>query len=284
MSHPAVQGSSVKLAWAVAWSAFWTGFPFKIIAALLLLSMHLHPWEESGLIAILVVSVPIDIWAVGLTARTIFLERLSVEIKGPMGLALWGQGAALGVVMLGVAYYVVGFTAGTGKKVAAAIIALAKKVYPKLPIAEQITIELLIWTVPTAIVVAVLVLVWLKLFGWRLKRFVATRGLATSASYQERVRQWDYARVPVDPLLMLGSLAGVAVLLTVTFWLFLPVTTPHPHPDYPLPEAAKPKKLVKPEDLLKKSEMSLAKAEAVLETLEEEKDRDKKKAERKGKK
>ena len=91
MPHPADLISSVKLAWAVAWSAFWTGFPFKLIVALLLLAAQVEPWEGAGLIALLALSVPIDIWAVGLTARTVFLERLSVEVRGPVGLSLWWQ-------------------------------------------------------------------------------------------------------------------------------------------------------------------------------------------------
>jgi len=286
MSIPPPSVSSVKLAFAVAWAGFWTGFPLKMVAFLLLLAAQVHPWEGAGLAALLALSVPIDIWAVGLTARTVFLERLSVEVKGPVGLPLWGQGAALGVVMLGVAYYVVGASVGVGKTVAAAIIGLIKRVYPKLPIAEQITIELLLWTIPVVLVSVVLALVWLQLFGWRIKAFLVANGETSPAGLLERVRSWDHARVPADPWLVLGSIAGVAVLLTVAFWVFLPATTPHPHPDYPLTEVAKPKKPVKPDELLKKTETTLAKAEAILNTLEEEKEKaakGTKKPERKGK-
>src|SRR5207253_10927056 len=95
MAHPVENISSIKLAWAVSWSAFWTGFPFKLIVALLLLAGQVHPWEGAGLVTLLVVSIPIDIWAVGLTARTVFLERLSMEIRGPVGVSLWWQGAVL---------------------------------------------------------------------------------------------------------------------------------------------------------------------------------------------
>jgi hypothetical protein len=283
MSHPATAISSVKLAWAVSWSAFWTGFPFKVVVALLLLAAQIHPWEGAGLIALLAVSAPIDIWAVGLTARTIFLERLGMEVRGPVGIALWWQGAALGVVMLGVAYYAVGTTATVGHKVAAAMTGVVKKIYPKLPIAEQITFELLIWTIPATIVLIVCLLIWLKLFGWRIKRFAVASGQTTSAGLQERVRQWDYWRVPADSMLMLASFAGVAVLLTVVFWVLLPVTTPHPHEDYPLPPVAKARKPVKPEELLKKTETMLVKAEAVLESLEADKAKEKKKPAGKGK-
>jgi hypothetical protein len=282
VSHPADTISSVKLAWAVAWSAFWTGFPFKIIVAFLLLTAEIPPWEGAGLITLLVLSAPIDIWAVGLTARTIFLERLGVKVHGPVGLGLWWQGAALGVVVLGVAYYAVGATVAVSQKIAAAIIGVIKKVI-ELPIAEQITLELLLWSVPTAMVILVCLLIWLKLFGWRIKRFVMTKGQTSSESLPERVRQWDYARVPADPTLVLVSIAGVAVALTVTFWVLLPVTTPHRHPDYPPPPTEAVKKPVKPEEMLKKTETTLAKAEAVLEAVEKEKAKEKKKPTGKGK-
>jgi hypothetical protein len=282
MPHPADTISPVKLAWAVAWSAFWTGFPFKIIVALLLLAAEIHPWEGAGLVTLLAVSVPIDIWAVGLTARTIFLERLRIKVHGPVGLDLWWQGAALGVVMMGVSYYAVGATINVSQKIAAAIIGLIKKIY-ELPIAEQITIELLLWSVPTAIVILLCLLIWLKLFGWRVKRFVMTKGQTSSESLPERVRQWDYARVPADPTLVLVSIAGVAVVLTVTFWVLLPVTTPHRHPDYPPPSSEAVKKSVKPEEMLKKTETTLTKAEAVLEVVEKEKAKEKKKPTGKGK-
>lgn len=277
MSHPATAISSVKLAWAVSWAAFWTGFPFKVIIALLLLTAQIHPWEGAGLIALLTVSVPIDIWALGLTARTVFLERLGMEVRGSVGPGLWWQGAVLSVVIGGAAYYGVGSTIAIGQKVAAVIIALIKKVYPKLPIAEQITFELLLWTIPAALVLLVFVIVWLKLFGWRIKRFAVSSGQTSSAGLQERVREWDGWRVPADPVLMLVSFSGVVVVLTVIFWVLLPVSTPHPHEDYPLPKVAAPKKPVKPEELLKKTETTLVKAEAVLESLEADKAKEKKK-------
>ena len=190
---------------------------------------------------------------------------------------LWAQGAVLGALVSGPAYYAVGTTVSVGHKFAAAMIALVKTVYPKLPIAEQITLELLLWAIPTAIVLLVFVLIWLRLFGWRVKRFVATAGQISSASFLDRVRQWDYARVPADPALVLVSFAGIIVTLTVVFWVLLPVTTPTPHPDYPLPPVEKASKPVKPEELIKRTETTLEKAEAVLAALEKEKRRDGKK-------
>ncbi len=275
MSHPATAISSVKLAWAVSWTAFWTGFPFKIIVALLLLAAQVHPWEGAGLIALLTASVPIDAWALGLTARTIFLERMGIEVSGPVGIGLWWQGAVLGTVILGAAYYGVGATAAVCKKAAAATLGMVHKVFP-IPVAEQITIELLMWAVPATVVAIVFLLIWLKLFGWRIKRYAVASGQTSPAGLQERVREWDAWRVPADSMLMMVSFTAVAVMLTVAFWVLLPVTTPHRHPDYPPLQAETVKKKPKPEDLLKKTEGTLLKAEAVLQSLEEEKAKEKK--------
>lgn len=276
MSHPATAISSVKLAWALSWTAFWAGFPFKMIVALLLLAAQIHPWEGAGLITLLVVSVPIDVWALGLTARTFFLDRMGMEVRGPVGVGLWWQGAVLGVVTLGVAYYAVDVTATVCKKAAAATLDVVKRVIP-IPIAEQITIELLMWAVPATIVAIILLLVWLKLFGWRIKRYAVAFGQTSPAGLEERVREWDGWRVPADAMLMLVSFTAVAVLLTVAFWVLLPVTTTHRHPDYPPPQTETVKKKLKPEELLKKTDTALAKAEEVLELLEKEKAKEKKK-------
>ena len=63
MTGQASNMSSVKLGLAVAWPAFWTGVPIKIVIALLLLAMGLYPWEMPGLAFLLLLSIPIDIWA-----------------------------------------------------------------------------------------------------------------------------------------------------------------------------------------------------------------------------
>src|SRR5712691_13567809 len=114
MAHPVESISSIKLAWAVSWSAFWTGFPFKLIVALLLLTGQVYPWEGAGLVTLLVVSVPIDIWAVGLTARTVFLERLGMEVQGPVGVSLWRPRAVLGAPVFGSGRPAGGTTAAVG--------------------------------------------------------------------------------------------------------------------------------------------------------------------------
>jgi len=277
--------SSIKLAWALCWAAFWTGFPLKLMVAVLLLAMQVPPWEGAGMTALLIVSIPVDLWALGLTARTYFLERHGLELEGGIGLTLWWQGALIGIAFLAAAYFAGSTAVSIGKQIAASIIGGIKKIFPGFSIAEQITLELLLWSIPVAVVLGVLALVALKIYGWRIKATVKSAGHPTAAPLAERVRRWDYARVPRDPGLLLASFAGVIVLLTIVFWLFLPVTTPHPSEDYKV-QVKKPVKPLKPEDMLKQTEMSLAKADAVLHSLEQEKGKEKKKAtkpEQKGK-
>ena len=277
MTQPVESVSSIKVGWAICWSAFWTGFPLKMIVAVLLLAMQIHPWEGAGLTTLLIVSIPIDIWALGLTARTYFLERHGLELEGPIGVALWWQGAVIGAAFLAVSYFAVDAAVSFGKKLAAGIIGMIKKVFPQFPIAEQITLELLLWSIPTVIVAVLVAMVALQVFGWRIKATVKSAGRPTTAPLSERVRRWDYARVPRDQGLLFVSFAGVVVLLTIGFWVVLPVTTPHPSEDYK-PKVTKVAKPMKTEEMLRQTETSLAKAEAVLQTLEQEKRKDKKEA------
>lgn len=177
--------------------------------------------------------------------------------------------------MAGIGYYVVPWTITATMQLAAAIIAGLKRLFPQLPVAEQITLELLLWSVPATIVVVVLVFIALYIYGWRVKAVAEATGRVSTASFEERVRRWDYSRIPYDPGVVLASLAGLVIVLTIAFWSFLAVTTPHPAEEFQTP-VAKPRKVLKPEDLLKQTETSLAKAEAVLQALEQDKGKDKK--------
>src|SRR5437016_1757776 len=171
--------SSIKLAWALCWAAFWTGFPLKLMVAVLLLAMQVPPWEGAGLTVLLVVSVPVDLWALGLTARTYFLERHGLELEGAIGLALWWQGAVIGIVFVAAAYFALPAAIAVAKRIAAGIIEGIKKVFPSFPIAEQITLELLLWSIPVAVVLGILALVVLKIYGWRIKVTVQSAGRPT---------------------------------------------------------------------------------------------------------
>ena len=104
--------SPLKLGLNVLWSTFWTGFPIKLGIALLFLAMGLmqfetriglaflmvlaspvtvfampiivmglgsHIGEGVGIALLFLLCIPIDIWALGVVSRTLFLERLRDE-------------------------------------------------------------------------------------------------------------------------------------------------------------------------------------------------------------
>ena len=252
--------SSVKLGFSVAWPAFWTGVPFKVTFGLLFLAMGMHPWEGAGLAFLLLLSIPIDIWALGLAGRTVFLERLRLEPPAGLGLSLWWQGALLSVIYLPLLYLIHSNAVAGAKAVTHIIMGLLEA----LPVAEKISVELMLWGSVATVVLILLILGWLFLFGRIVRRQAAT-GAPSRESYQSLVRQWDLLRIPADQSLQMTIFVGVVLFLVVGFWGFLPVTTPHPHEDYEMP--AKAVKPLKPDEALKKVEQVIAQAEATLEQL-----------------
>jgi len=98
-------------------------------------------------------------------------------------------------------------------------------------------------------------------------RRLATKAQPSSEPYVELVRAWDQMRVPADQPLMLTVVTATGVFLVLCFWFFLPVTTPHPHESYKQDVAKKTADL-KPVDVLKKTEKSLAQAESTVAALE----------------
>ncbi|MEW6542517.1 MAG: hypothetical protein AB1411_02780 [Nitrospirota bacterium] len=271
--------SPVKLGLAVAWPAFWTGVPAKFVVVLLLLAAGLHPWEMPGLAFLLLLSIPVDIWATGLSARTVFLERLRVNPQPSLGLTLWWQGAAFSAVYLPIAYVVETQTAGLAKGITEKIMEI--EILKSLPVAERIGIDLTMWGSVAAVMLLVLILAWLSIFGWIVRR-QAILAAPSDASYQALVRQWDLSRVPADQPLLLTAFTATGVLLIVLFWGFLPATTPHPHELYKK-EAPKPVHQLKPVEALQKSEKLLAQAEATVQSLEEKAKEEETKGKGKGK-
>lgn len=265
MSSQSADISSVKLGLLVAWPAFWTGVPLKAVLALLFLAMGVHPWEGAGLVFMLLLSIPIDIWALSLVARTVFLERLRLEPPTSIGVTLWWQAALLSAIYLPLLYFVeTGVVAG-GQWLAQQIVSLP--LLEQLPIAEKIGVELTIWGSLATVVLLVLVLGWLYLFGWIVRR--QTREGATLAeSYQALVRRWDQLRIPGDQPLHITVFTAVGVVLILCFWGFMPVTTPHPHEDYV--KATGPKKPFEPVAALEEAEKKLLQVEVTLEKLESE--------------
>ncbi|MFB3145815.1 MAG: hypothetical protein ACE1ZO_01700, partial [Nitrospirales bacterium] len=261
--------SNVKLGLLVFWPTFWTGFPIKMVIAFLLLTAHIHPWEGTGLAALLLLSIPIDIWALGLCARTVLLERLSVAPSKGMGLRLWAQWAVFSVVYLPMLDFVVGGTKALATSATEATVHFVEESFMVIPVAEKITLELLMWTTPTTIVLIALLAGWMFGLGTLTQRVVRA-STPVSGSFQDMVYKWDALRIPKDQPLFLTAFTGVGVVLVVLFWGLLPVSTPHPHEDYEFIDVKKVERKIVPKDVIKSAEKVLARAEATIKELEKD--------------
>ncbi len=261
--------SNLKLGLLVFWPTFWTGFPIKMVIAFLLLTAHIHPWEGTGLAALLLLSIPIDIWALGLCARTVLLERLSVAPSKGMGLRLWAQWAVFSVVYLPMLDFVVGGTKALATSATEATVHFVEESFMVIPVAEKITLELLMWTTPTTIVLIALLAGWMFGLGTLTQRIVRA-STPVSGSFQDVVYKWDALRIPKDQPLFLTAFTGVGVVLVVLFWGLLPVSTPHPHEEYEFIDVKKVERKIVPKDVIKSAEKVLARAEATIKELEKD--------------
>lgn len=264
----------VKLGLAVIWPAFWTGVPIKLVVALILLAMGLHPWESTGLVMLLLLSVPVDIWAMGLSARTVFLERLGLQPPPSLGLTLWWQAVVLVATYGTAAWFVEQGTIAAAKAVAARIVEIPA--VKALPVAERIGIELTVWGSIATIVLVALVLAGLFVFGKLVGR-QARAATLLSEPYEARVVRWDLMRVPADQPLLLTIVTGTGFVLVLVLWAFMPVSTPHPHESYKK-EERKTEPVFKPLEALQRAERVLTQAEASVQALEEQAKKAKSKA------
>jgi len=263
--------SNIKLGLLVFWPTFWTGFPIKMVFSLLLLAAHMHPWEGSGLFLLLAISIPIDIWALGLCARTVFIDRLKVDPQHGIGLGLWIRWAVFSAVALPVIKIIVAGTTDVAKSVTSSIVHSVKEsIYPGLPVAEQISLELVMWGSVASGVLILCLLAWLYGLGLLTQPFVKN-ARSLEGQEEDRVRFWDGLRIPADQPLLLTAFTGAGVVLVFVFWALLPATTPHPHEEYEFISKGPKEEKVEPEKVLKEAEKVLAKAELVVKKLEEEK-------------
>ena len=263
--------SKIKLGLLVFWPTFWTGFPLKLAIAFLMLAAHVHPWEGGGLIFLLFLSIPIDIWALGLCARTLFLERLKVDPQPGLGLSLWWKWALFNIIYLPLLYLVVGGVTSGAKAVTATIIEFIKETVWEIPIAEQISIELVMWGSVASVVLILLILGWLYGLGAIVQRHVNV-AVPQEGSYQDFITRWDLLRVPSDQTLLLTSFTGVGVVLVFLFWGLLPSTTPHPHDEYEYTHVVNVEPPVKPKKVLKETEKVLKRAQLTVAELEKKKE------------
>ena len=261
--------SNAKLGLLVLWPTFWTGFPLKMVAALLMLAAGVHPWEGVGLEALLVLSIPIDIWALGPCSRTVFLERLSVDPPKGTGLRLWGLWAVFSVVYLPLLFMILGGVKSLAQSAVHATLHFVESNVIVIPIAEKISLELVMWGLPATIVLIILVYGWLFGLGALAQRFVRA-STPVEGTFQDIVSKWDLLRIPRDQPLLLTAFTGTGVVLIMVFWGLIPVSTPHPHEEYEFLDVKKAEKKIVPKKVIKSAEQILARAEATLKELEKE--------------
>ena len=261
--------SNAKLGLLVFWPMFWTGFPIKMVIALLLLAGHVHPWEGVGLQAMLLLSIPIDVWALGLCTRTVFLERLSADPPKGTGLRLWAQWAAFSAIYLPILYFIVGGVKAIAKSATEGTIHFVEESIMAIPVAEQISLELVMWGTPTTIALIALLYGWLYGLGAFAQRHVRV-STSVDGTLQDIIYKWDMLRIPKDQPLLLTAFMGTGVVLVFLFWGLLPVSTPHPHEEYEFVHVKKVEPKIIPKDVLKNAEQVLANAEATIKELEKE--------------
>ena len=263
--------SNIKLGLLVFWPTFWTGFPIKMVFCLLLLAAHMHPWEGTGFYLLLLISLPVDIWALGLCARTVMIDRLKVDPQPGFGLNLWIRWAVFSAIVLPLIKFIVSSVTGVAKSVTSSIVHSFKEgLYPALGVAEQITLELVMWGSVSTLVLILCILGWLYGLGWLTQPFV-TNAKPLDGTEEERANFWDGLRIPSDQTLLLTALTGAGVVLVFVFWTLLPSTTPHPHEEYEFISSGQEEEKIIPKKVLKEAEKVLAKAELVVKKLEEEK-------------
>src|SRR5215204_1192311 len=134
--------SLLKLGLNVLWSTCWTGFPIKLVIAVVLIAFGMiqfearlglgfvmilatpvtvfaapvlmtaldaHWGEGAGLGLLFLLAIPVDIWAYGVVARTLFLEWLRLEPPDGIGFSLWWKGTVLGAFYVPLLWFIVSF-------------------------------------------------------------------------------------------------------------------------------------------------------------------------------
>ena len=299
MSDERESMSPTKLGLGILWPAFWTGLPIKLAFVLLFLALGMvhfetriglaflmlltssvtvfalptitlglesHLGEGVGIALLFLLSIPIDIWALGVVGRTFFLERLRREPPEGLGLTLWWKCALVGGIFLPILWIAVSAT--TENAIAISHSLFEMEMLKGVPVAEKISIELTLWGGVASGVLIALLAVGLSLVGRMIRSTVESAGPA-SENYQGLITRWDLMRVPADQGLMLTALTGGAVILSLLFWSSLPVFTPHPHDCCKKPEV-KAVPAFKPLETLNKDEKMLAQLTAQVELLEKQ--------------
>ena len=309
------QMSPTKLGFGILWPAFWTGLPIKLALAVLFLAFGIvhfetrialaflmllaspvsvfalptitlglesHIGEGAGIAMLFLLAIPIDIWALGVAGRTVFLERLRREPPDGLGLTLWWKCALVGAIFLPLLW--VAENAITEASISAAHSIFETGFLVGTPVPERISIELTLWGTVATVALLLLLVIGFSLVGRAIRGTVKSARHAEE-NYEGLITRWDLMRVPGDQGLMLTALSGVAVVLSLLFWSSLPVFTPHPH-DCCKKAEVKAEPAFKPLETLNKDEKVITQLAARVELLIEqqaeaelEKEKSKKKGE-----
>lgn len=298
--------SPTKIGFGILWPACWTAIPIKAVIAVLFMTMGLvhfegrfglaflmllaspvtvfaapiimaifetHFGEGIGLPLIFGASIPIDIWALGVVGQTFFLERLRKEPPHDgLGFAIWWRAALIGTFFLPLLWWIVSHVTEIAISASHSMAEMESMRHifdTGLPVAERIGLELTIWGSISTAVLMVLAVIGVSILGQIIRR-MAENARPASENYQGLVTRWDLMRVPTDQGLLLASVTGIGVVLSLMFWTILPVTTPHPHECCKKPEVqAEP--VFKPIESLNKNEQRIASLAAQVEAMERQK-------------
>ena len=118
------------------------------------LGLESHIGEGVGIALLFLLAIPIDIWALGVVGRTFFLERLRREPPEGLGLTLWWKCALVGAIFLPILWVAV---SATTEGAISAVHSMFETDFLKgVPVAEKISIELILWgTVATGVLAVV---------------------------------------------------------------------------------------------------------------------------------
>lgn len=291
--------SPAKLGFGILWPAFWTGLPIKLALAVLFLAFGIvhfetrialafimllaspvtvfalptitlglgsHIGEGAGIVLLFLLAVPIDIWALGVVGRTFFLERCRREPPAGLGLTLWWKCALVGAIFLPILWVVE--SAITNIAISFAHSMFEDGILEGTPVAERISIELIIWGTVATGALSWFLIIGLSLVG-RMIRGTVQLAQHAPDNYEGLIARWDLMRVPADQGLLLTVVSCIAVVLSILFWASLPKFTPHPHECCKRIEVkAEPE--MKPLESLNKTENLIAQLAARVEFLIEQ--------------
>lgn len=298
--------SPTKIGFSVLWSACWTGIPIKAVFAVLAMAIGLvhfegrfglaflmllaspvtvfaapiimamfdtHFGEGIGLPLVFGMSIPVDIWALGLVGRTYSLDRLRKEPPPDgLGFSLWWRTALIGTFFLPLMWWIVSHVTNnaiTASHSMAETESLRHLYGGGLPVAERIGLELTIWGSISTAVFTILAVIGVSILGQTFRN-MAEKARPTTGSYQGLVTRWDLLRVPNDQGLLLASLTGIGVAVSLLFWSVLPVTTTHPHDCCKKAEIQNAPPF-KPVESLNKNQERIASLTAQVDAMEQQK-------------